>query len=373
MGACIQGHGPSALVRRAAGALLLTGLVLTAAPRAARAQAPTQGGAPPAAAQAPGATDLPSTGLVHEAVRRGPRGGTIMITVGVQSDLAFDRLVLAYRPDGDGEFRGREMKPVPSDVGTYQAEIPSQGTVGPTVAYYIEAQDKGGAPVAGFASAQSPLVIDLGGPPPTATVIKETAEEEEDEEGPPGRRFFVGLLLGSGAGWTTGNGDTNADTMIHPAGFALARLGQFAPELGYWLSPALMVSLQGRFQAIIGTNDVHSGGRVYHGANYAAAGFIKATWLAGGKAGIHPFFSLAAGGGQIRHVVTFKSLNDCGSTGNQVCVDTIAAGPVAVGPGGGVMADLSPHLAAELQVNTQLTFPAFTFNVDANVGVALRF
>jgi hypothetical protein len=350
---------------------VLVGLVFSVWPRVVDAQA--QAEAAPAAPQVPGAYEVPSTGLVHDAVRAGPRGGSITITVGVQNDLAFAKLVLAYRPDGEGEFRGREMKPEPEDVGIYQAVIPPQGTMGETVAYYIEAEDKDGSPVAGFASAQSPLVIQLGGSRPVATAVRETSDDDEEEEGPPPRRFFVGLLAGSGAGWATGNGDTNADTMIRPAGFALAQLGQFAPELGYWLSSTLMVSVQGRFQAVVGTNDVHDRGRVYHTANYAAAGFVKATWLVGGKASVHPFFSLAAGGGEIRHVVTFKLLNDCGPSGHETCVDTIAAGPVAVGPGGGVIADVGPHLAAVLQVNTQLTFPAFTFNVDANVGLALRF
>jgi hypothetical protein len=327
--------------------------------------------AAPARAQVPGPWEVPTAGLVHEAVTIGQRGSAIFITVGVQSDLAFAKLVLAYRPDGEREFRGREMKLWAE--GSYRAEIPSQATLGTSIEYYIEANDNEGAPVAGRASAQTPLVIQLTGPRPALTVARESADEEDVDEVASGRRFFVGLFVGSGAGWTTGNGDTNADTMIHPSAFAFARLGQLAPEVGFWLSPTLMLSLQGRFQAVTGTNDVYSGGRVYRTANYAAAGFFKATWLARGEARVHPFFSLAAGGGQIRHVVTFHSLMTCGPRQDQVCVDTIAAGPVAVGPGGGVMVDLTPDVAVILQVNTQLTFPAFSVNLDANLGIALRF
>jgi hypothetical protein len=142
--------------------------------------------------------------------------------------------------------------------------------------------------------------------------------------------------------------------------------------VGYWVTAGIMLSVQGRFQAVTGTTDVYADGRVYHGATYAAAGFAKATWLAGARGSVHPFFSLALGGGQIRHVVTF-AINDCGPGASTTCVDTVAAGPVAVGPGGGVMADLGPAFAVVLQVNTQLTFPAFTFNVDGNVGAAVKF
>jgi hypothetical protein len=309
---------------------------------------------------------------VHEAVVTAPRGAPVAITVGVQSDLLFDRIVLAYRPGGERDFRRRELRLVTE--GTYRGEIPSQATLGETVDYFVEALDKEGAPVAGRASAGNPLVVELTGPRPASTMAREAADEDEAEEAPPGRRFFVGLLLGSGAGWATGYGDTNADTMLRPSAFAPARLGQAAPELGYWVNATLMLSLQGRFQAVTGTTDVYAPDGVHRTANYAAAGFFKATWFSrGGGRSLHPFFSLAVGGGQIRHVVTLSSLNTCGPAHDRACVDTIAAGPVAAGPGGGVLLDVARAIALVLQINTQLAFPAFSFNVDGNVGVALRF
>jgi hypothetical protein len=345
----------------------------------ARAATPAATPAPPAGADEtteppispPAPSDIPSAGLVHEAVTAATRGRAISITVGVQSDLRFERLVLAYRPDDETEFRGREMKPVAT--GTYAAEIPAQGTTGAQVSYYIEAQDREGAPVAGRGSPGNPLVIALAGARLNLATKGDDERDEEEEEPAPATRYFVALLVGSGAGWTAGNGDTNADVMFQPAGFAPAQLGQFAPELGYWWSSTLMLSVQGRFQRVTGTRDLHADGRVFHGANYAAAGFAKATWLGGGRAAIRPFFSLAAGVGQIRHVVTLKMPDTCGPRGDQVCVDSIAAGPFGLGPGGGLMAEVTEHLTLVLQVNTQLTFPSFTFNVDGNVGVAFRF
>lgn len=324
-----------------------------------------------ARAEAPSGYEVPTAGLVHGAVATGRRGGPVAITVGVQSDLAFDTLVLAYRGEGEADFRRREMKLVAP--GTYRAEIPSSATAAPSVAYYVEAEDKDGSPVAGRGSPGSPLVVELVGPPPTMSLPRESPQEDEEDEPLPARRFYVAVLAGSGAGWATGNGDTNADTRLSPSRFALAQLGQLAPELGVWVAPRLMISVQGRFQAVLGTTDVHADGRVYHGATYAAAAFAKATWFSGASARLHPFFSFALGGGQIRHVVTFKELAACGPSGGETCVDTISAGPIAVGPGGGVMADLNAAFAVVLQVNTQLTFPAFTFNVDGNVGAAVRF
>jgi hypothetical protein len=327
--------------------------------------------APRARAQTSGVYDAAPAGLVHEAVTLGRRGNPITITVGVQNELPFAKLVLAYRPEGAAEFRGREMTLVTE--GTYRAEIPAQGTQGATVAYFIEAQDKDGTPVAGRASAQSPLVVELAGPIPSAA----SGGDDDEDADVPARHWFFAALVGGGAGWARGNGDTNADTMIEPSRVALAGLGQLAPEIGYWLSATFMVSVQGRFELVTGTTDVYANGRVYHGANFAAAGFLKGTWVVGGGPTTHPttrpFFSLAAGVGQIRHVVTFDKLDTCEANGNSACVDTIAAGPVAVGPGGGVMFDLASNVAGVVQLNTQLTFPSYSFNVDANLGVALTF
>src|SRR5262249_9659631 len=158
--------------------------------------------------------------------------------------------------------------------------------------------------------------------------------------------------------------------MYRPAAFTLASLGQLVPEVGYWVSPTLMISVQGRFQAVTGTTDVYAGGRVYHGANYAAAGFVTGTWVAGRPGTAHPFFSPAAGVGQIRHVVTFDSLKACGPSGQEVCVDTIATGPLAAGPGAGIFVDLTEHILGVFQLDTQLTFPAYSVNLDGNLGLA---
>jgi hypothetical protein len=261
--------------------------------------------------------------------------------------------------------------------GTYGAEIPASATAGGSVAYYIEAQDKEGTPVASRGSVETPLVITLAGSGrPVAVKIRATDEsdEEEEEEGAATKWFFA-ALVGTGAGWATGNGDTNADVRITPAGFAMAQMFQFAPEVGYWLRPDLMMSVQGRFQYISGTTDLyHPMGsmKIFHTANYAAAVFAKGTMRFGtGK--FHPFASFAVGGGQIRHVVTLKQINNCGSTMRETCVDTIAAGPIMLGPGGGFSYDFTDHLALVLQANTQLAFPNFTFNVDGNLGLAVMF
>lgn len=335
-------------------------------------EAPSEPATPPAA-ETP-APEASGAGLTHEAVTEGKQGSAISITVGVSPDLKFDKLILAYRPEGASEFLGREMKEVAE--GRYGAEIPTSATGGNVVAYYIEADDADGNAIASKGTVDAPMTIALS--PSSAGPIKKKPPEEnggEGEEEEPDYQYYAALSLGTGFGWATGVGDVNHDVSINPAGIGWAKLGHIAPEFGYWMSSSLLLSVQLRYQFVTGTTDVYSGGKVFHAANYAFAGFAKATWFWGDD-DWHPFFSVAAGLGQIRHEVTFGSKlipPDCGPKMNQTCVDTIAAGPVLLGPGAGISYDLTDRLSLVGQANSVLGFPNFTFNLDIDVGVAMGF
>ena len=180
----------------------------------------------------------------------------------------------------------------------------------------------------------------------------------------------LGALLGGGVGWASGVGDVNADT--HVAGsFAAAKLGHLQLEGGYWLTNEIMLSLAGRFQMVTGPTVVEANMRTYHPATYATAVFAEGTWSpAMGR--LRPYVSAAVGAGKIRHVVTLSQLKDCGPMRNEVCVDTVGAGPFLAGVGGGLMYDLGERLALVAAANTQIGAPTFTFNIDLNAGLAFR-
>jgi hypothetical protein len=320
-------------------------------------------------------------GLIHEAVAEGKQGSAISVTVGAKDDLEFEKIILAYRPEGATEFLGREMKEVAD--GRYGAEIPSSATSGGTVAYYIEAEDAEGAPIAARGSVDNPLVIHLlgvGVSHRTGDESEDEDEDEDDEEGPD-YRYFVGLMAGSGFGYASGVGDTNRDVTLNQGGLAVSGLLQIAPEFGYWLNSGLMLSVQIRYEYITGTTDIHETvvdqcpNGVCKTANYALAVFAKATWKFGTDTKFHPFFSLAAGGGRIRHVVSFQNTlpKQCGPNHDQTCIDTIGAGPVLFGPGGGLMYDIHERASVVLQVNSVLAVPDFTAHIDGNLGIAVAF
>jgi len=340
--------------------------------------APAPAPAPPVR-EAPKRTEAPpSSGFSYHTVSEVKQGSSIVVTVTVDESLKFSKLVLAYREQGTSEFLGREMEPVGD--GAYRAEIPASATNGSSVAYYMEAQDEEANPVASRGTETRPLVISFaatakpssGHADATVERKAESRKHDEDEEEEGAGKIFVSLLVGSGIGYTSGKGEVNADVPVSGTASG-ALLGHVAPEVGYWISPTLMLSLQGRVQFVTGTTELMKGSKTYQPVWGALAVFAKATWAAPASGNWRPFLSGGVGAGQIRHVVTFGNLTDCGSTGNQKCVDSVAAGPLLAEVGAGVSYKLTPAVALILSSNLETAAPKFTLNLDINGGVGFVF
>ncbi len=182
-------------------------------PEPAEPAEPGEPAEPAAPAEPPAASpDEAPSAIIHQPIADGKKGSAISVTVTLQADLKFDKIVLAYRPQGATDFLGREMKELAE--GRYGAEIPTTATLGEAVDYYIEADDADGNAVATKGTVDNPLVINLSGA--KAAVNKEEGEgEEEDDE--PDHQYFVGLMLGSGFGWATGPGDLQPQREHQPS------------------------------------------------------------------------------------------------------------------------------------------------------------
>ena len=243
-----------------------------------------------------------------------------------------------------------------------------------------------------FAEARASVEADrikAGAPAPVATrapragadARESDLDAKEDEESAAARpvRWLLSFGVGSGFGWASGAGEVNSDLTV-PSGFHPSSTVHLAPEIGYFLRPDLLLSLQGRIQLISGTTAERDPSgtrcgtdRVCSPSHGASALFAKATWLMA-PGGFRPFLSAAIGFGQIRHVVSLPGHNDCGADATHPvsCVDTTAAGPVFFGPGAGVMIDLGAHFALTLGLSTLVGISSFTFQVDASGGVAIE-
>jgi hypothetical protein len=340
------------------------------------------------AQQAPVKTEPPKTpgaGIEHEPVTESPQGSTITIKASVDPGLGAKKVVLSFSADGADDFAEKEMKEDPPGSGSYSAEIPSSATQGGVVDYFIEALGDNDSPITSKGSQNKTLKIAMLGPNGKPLVPRPPKGGKKPPEKPPdeGPSLFFGLGVGSGFGYTTGLGEINATkNKVDPAGLELSRLMHFAPEVGYYVSPDLLLSVQLRLQLVTGATEYRSeppnppGGcgsdNVCPAGTYAFAGFARAT-LFFGEGDFRTYVAGNLGGGTIRHVATFKSNPICGADRMTTCVDTVPAGPILVGAGAGIMYNVSPAFALTLGTNALVAFTKFTFHLDLNAGVAFEY
>jgi tetratricopeptide (TPR) repeat protein len=338
-------------------------------------------------------------GIVHSPVTDARPGTTITIKAQVEGAMGQDKIILAYRPDGATDFLARDMEK--DQRGWYVARIPQPATLGSVVSYYIEARNRAGAALANSGTSAEPHVISLSPDAPVAAAPGDEAavvatvhkKREADVEEPSSissgeHKFFLSMGIGTGYGWAKGTPevnqtDKNGQPVDFGGGFAPAQLLHLAPEIGFFMSPNLMLSLQGRFQVVTAATevrdascpdnkDIKTGVGVCAPAKGAIAILGKATWLLGPPAAFRPFFSLAAGGGEIRHLISIDGLTDCGPNGKTQCTDTVLGGVLLLGPGAGFSYELAKSVEFIASVNSLVGLPNPTVNFDLNVGVAVE-
>ena len=174
-----------------------------------------------------------------------------------------------------------------------------------------------------------------------------------------GRRFWLAMGIGAGGGYAKGSPEVNpnyldgtvAQAAATSAAWPRAKLLHFVPEIGYFVSPKLLLSVQGRLQYTTGATEVHHPSCGRHGVCKPATGAVavlgKATWFLGDRAtSCSPYVSLLAGGGYIRYLVDLSQQlgSTCGPDGRTTCTDTVAGGGLLAGPAAGILygADARP-------------------------------
>jgi hypothetical protein len=321
-------------------------------------------------------------GIHHEPVGDAVPGKAVPIKAAVEAALGSERVVLAYRAEGASDFLTRDMDL--DESGWYVARIPEPATSGKSVAYYIEARGRGGQPLASNGSSGEPHMVALGAP---AAAVAQTKSIEEGDlaarattsQAVGAGRLWLALGIGGGGGYAKGVPEVSPMTGRRSndfAGVAPAQLMHFAPEIGYFLSPTTLLSLQGRLQLVTGATEVVQQGckpaGVCEPAKGAVAVLAKMTWLLGSPGKLRPYVSLAAGGGDIRYLVSISGLRDCGPRKDQTCIDTVPGGRFFAGPAAGVAFSLSDSAFLTGSVNTLLGVPRTAFNVDVNLGLAIK-
>jgi hypothetical protein len=213
-------------------------------------------------------------------------------------------------------------------------------------------------------------------PPPHRARKHRDDDDDSDEAGAgaTGGGFYLGLTIGSGAGIASGSAHLDPAHKLASPGFAPGQLGQIEPQIGYFLSSKLLLSLALRLQYVSSTNGENAcgpnGTSYCNPTTYAMAALARATWFVG-DGPFHWTFGGQLGGGYVAHAVSFSQTN-CGMNGNTGCVDALLGGPFLIGPTFGLWYDLGSTVGLIAAVNSEIGAPKFTFNFDVDVGLGFR-
>ncbi len=342
------------------------------------------------------ASDAPvpnrTKGTVEPAALRCPSSGEVFagddVTLRCVTQPGFEpaSVLLHYKKADSEDFKALPMraKPARNNKAMWSASIPARDVSGKWVPFYFEAKDAGGETLAQAGRYESPniLAVKAGEADVKASVRAERREAEEEsddddevddgEENPLAKagkakghkrkgKWFVGLGLGSGAGYAAGPGvEAYHDrvTSFTP-GLAFAGAGHASPELGYMITATTALTIQTRHQYIPRPDSVTAGG--------ANAAFLRALFFTG--TGPSRFYGiLAAGGGEGFRLKVEAATND-----NRLVQDTVRGGPFVGGAGVGYSHDLGQTLELMLETNVLAGVPDFSMAFDVNAGVRALF
>jgi len=330
-------------------------------------------------AAGPSAPEMPAGAdrITHPIVTRAIQGQAVEIKAKVPPAMAAAKVVLAYLAQDADDFLAREMLPVPGAKGWYHESIPAEATRKAWVSYYIEVQNADDQTLAQNGSPEAPHQITLVSESTGDEIPPGAVPGPGKAKGPtsPGRGVWLVLAMGGGGGYHWGSPEMNPKDAngkaIDVSGLGAAELLHVAPEIGYFQWENVVLSAQGRFQLITGTQSVHIGQKTYHPAAMAFAGLAKVTWLAPwpGRR-IQPFASVMLGAGQIRHnVTTPESAQLTGCSAQLTCRDTALGGLGLFGAGVGFRFRLLESFGFYAALNLLAGLPHYMVNADVNAGL----
>jgi hypothetical protein len=289
--------------------------------------------------------------------------------------LSAASVIMFYKRQGEDDFTTIPMKMQAGQTGdakaVWTANIPGSHVQGKWLPFYFEARDNGGDALAMSGRYDSPSLLSIKGGEITASA-KDTEEDplarpaEGTGPGETNREglWFVGLGVGSGGGYAAGGFEVYENSSFTP-GLVGPRSAHALPEIGYYISPTIALSLQGRHQYIPRPDTITAGG--------ANSVLLRGLFYLG--QGASRFYgSVAVGGGEgIRLVMEAPEKNDTGMATGKRVQDTVRGGPVLAGAGAGWSHDFTGVLSWVIEVNLLAGVPTFSAAYDVNTAMRASF
>jgi hypothetical protein len=350
----------------------------------ARGEAGGGGGGEPAVADS---TDCSSVkGLQHEIIDSAKGNTPLKIEALLGKDVTASKVSVFFRPEGATDFT--EVHLSKQGECKYTGSIPAAGMKGSLVHYYVAAYGDGNKPVAAKGSQGSPNIIEVTAGP----AVAQRGGDDEDPiggkkepsgggasgggevtssvtvSGPKRPKIMLAVSGGPGTGYVSGTTEGNNPVKTCCFGGAVVEV---MPEIGYYVSPQLAVSVAARIGLPLGANfDGH--------ATAAPAGLLRLRYaLSPSGQGLHVMGQVGAG--VLRNTIKIDNPMMGMDT------DIVAQGPLLVGGGVGITKNLSGNIAfiADLSALAGIavvdhigTFaPKLNngFSTDLSLGFALGF
>jgi hypothetical protein len=300
-------------------------------------------------------------------------GSSLKLRCVAEGELAAAEVLVYFHAGDSTPFRSRKMSSESSLDGSarsWATQLPADATSEEKLYLYFQARNKQGEVASSVGSAEDPTVVGIVAKderPKAAGGRRARGGEGEDEGGAAGADsgfWWIGLGLGSGYGYAGKSGPEGYHRYLVPndykPGMAPAPLGQASPEVGYFLTSSLSLSLQGRFQYLPRTSSKTANGaiaflaRLLYFTNGETVRFYGGPILGGGNG-----FRL-----QVRNIdttITAKPVSD-----------TVRGGPFIFGAGGGIAVGISDSWSLIGELNFLAGAPDFSVVVDLNLGVRVR-
>ena len=300
-------------------------------------------------------------------------GSSLKLRCVADGSLPAADVTVYFRAGRSSAFKSRKMSSESSLDGSpsWATQLPPEATSADQLFLYFEAHNRQGEVVSSVASTDSPTVVGIRsgeqGSTGTGSGSRRGGESDVEGEGEEARSeggfWWLGLGLGSGYGYAGKSGPEGYHGKIsdYLAGRAPAPLGQLTPEVGYFLTSSLSLSLQGRLQYLPRTSS--------RTANGAIAFLARLLYFTNGETVRFYGGAVLGGGNGFRLQVTGLHTTD---TPSKVVSDTVKGGPVVFGAAGGMSVGLSDSWSWILETNILAGAPAFSMVVDLNTGVRVR-
>ena len=190
----------------------------------------------------------------------------------------------------------------------------------------------------------------------------------------PIARFTIGMLVGTGYGWSKGAGDVNADVQF--SGGSRAGLGHLIVEGGVLFPRVRLFVLTGpRLQVITGTTDLYTGTLyIYRTRSYELAWFAKFGWLPRApEARLQPYLLVSSGYGEVVHLAQMGLASNSElrpHAGTNRASTPSPPGRSSSAPGPAFATEWPGTWTRSSRSKRMLGAPDRTYNLDFNLGLA---